>query len=487
MAVEDPEDFEEEEVQEHLKDAVDGSLRLKRMLSDDSKSAQQGSTKKRKTAHGEVGAAEAAAIEALLAKWDCLDDVVLRHVLEGVELWEVEEIGKSGWVPDKNSQWMSDPNTGRVRPQSIADLCNKRLVATRHSKTSGGGALDPIATFRFKWKLEPATETQLRALCHKDLDYVIKNYDGTKELSEVIAEAAEKEAEWNLSIPDAPGVAALGRMLRLEIIEATADAAVFGDANLTFSLNLAKHRKALGHVGRVIATTFEPLNTLRERYKEIDETISTLWNHYAEVFHEVDCTRIAVNPQFKGLEGSLGAVYYNFPHAGSVAGFFDGHPMVNWRHENLMRLFFRALRFFVKPGGLVKVASNMGAVGVRFSFITGGAQENEFTHLETVPFLQWSLRRYGRAYGDRRDATRRPDQGQGYNVQKAERDMVYTFKYTPSGKVLPPQGVRLPPTLAILEECIDGPFDSLVGQAKKDMAKKLHDRFLTEISGTHVG
>ena len=31
---------------------------------------------------------------------------------------------------------------------------------------------------------------------------------------------------------------------------------------------------------------------------------------------EVDCTRIAVHPQFKDLEGSLGAVYYNFPHAG---------------------------------------------------------------------------------------------------------------------------------------------------------------------------
>ena len=52
----------------------------------------------------------------------------------------------------------------------------------------------------------------------------------------------------------------------------SADAAVFGDANLTFSMKLARHRKALGHVGRVIATTFEDLPTLRERYKDCLQT-----------------------------------------------------------------------------------------------------------------------------------------------------------------------------------------------------------------------
>ncbi len=39
---------------------------------------------------------------------------------------------------------------------------------------------------------------------------------------------------------------------------------------------------------------------------------------------------------------------------GAVGGFFDGHPLVNWRHETLMRLFFRALRAYVQPGGIVK-------------------------------------------------------------------------------------------------------------------------------------
>merc|ERR1719345_646989 len=160
----------------------------------------------------------------------------------------------------------------------------------------------------------------------------------------------------------------MGRFNRLELIDPQADAAVFGDANMTFSLSLAKHRTGLGHVGRVIATTFEEIDTLRERYKEIDDSIAILEEHHAEVYHGVDCTRIALDTRFKGMEESLGAVYYNYPHSGAIQGFFDSHPLVNWRHENFMRLFFRALRCVVKPGGWVKVASNAGAVGVRYSY-----------------------------------------------------------------------------------------------------------------------
>ena len=73
---------------------------------------------------------------------------------------------------------------------------------------------------------------------------------------------------------------------------------------------------------------------------------------------------------------------------------------------------------------MVQVASNQGAVGVRYSYIICSAAENEFRHVETVPFLQWSLHRYGRSYGDRRDTYRRPDEGEGYNVQRADKDMV---------------------------------------------------------------
>jgi len=281
----------------------------------------------------------------------------------------------------------------------------------------------------------------------------------------------------------------MSRFNRLELIDPLADCAVFGDANLTFSMNLAKHRKYLGHVGRVIATTFEEIGTLRERYKEIDESIHMLEEHHAEVYHGVDATRTALDPRFKGMEDSLGAVYYNFPHSGAIQGFFDSHPLVNWRHENLMRLFFRSLRTFVKPGGTVKVASNAGAVGVRYSYIVGGAIENEFKHVENMPFTEWHLHRYGRSYGDRRDSYKRPDakNNQSYNAQSGGSDMVYCFEYAPTGKDLGQQFIRLPPTLQTLQTCKDGPFKNLVGHSKTVLAKQLHDRFMTEISGTHVG
>merc|ERR1712194_175830 len=308
-----------------------------------------------------------------------------------------------------------------------------------------------------------------------------------------ISDANSYETENDLApeatVPDGPGMTCVGRFSRLELIDPVADCAVFGDANLTFALRLARHRKALGHVGRVIATTFEDLDTLRERYKEIDQSIKVLDEHYAEVYHGVDCTRFALDPRFREMEGTFGAVYYNFPHSGAIQGFFDGHPIVNWRHENLMRLFFRALRPFMIPNGIVKVASNMSATGVRYSYIVGGALENEFQHTETVPFTEWHLHRYGRSYGDKRDVYKRPDakNNQSYNAQAADRDMVYAFAYHPSGDKMGPQGVRLPPSLKTLRNCPDGPFRQLSGQQKENMAKQLHKRFVTEISGVHVG
>merc|ERR1712232_75124 len=291
------------------------------------------------------------------------------------------------------------------------------------------------------------------------------------------------------AVPELHGSTTIGRHFRLELIDPCCDAAIFGDANLTFAKRLARHRMVLGHVGRIIATTFEELDTLKERYPEIEKTMSDLRESLCEVVHGVDCTKISSHPQFQGLEGSLGSVYYNFPHSGAVKGFFDGHPVVNWRHENLMRLFFRALRAYVKPGGYVKVASNMGAVGVRYSYIVGGAQENEFTHVETMPFKSWILHRYGRSYGDKRDAYRRPDsqKNEGYNAQMEDKDMVYCFKYEPTGKKLGKQFVRLPPVLKTLTACTDGPFASLAGQSKENLAKNLHNRFVSEISGVHVG
>ncbi|CAJ1456530.1 unnamed protein product [Effrenium voratum] len=403
---------------------------------------------------------------------------VTRHVLESLTPEELKLLGDT-FAPNKFDL--------KRQPAELV-LCHVALMKERAGP--GSGNVDNIAAFRHRWKLSMEQEAKLRQLSHKELRYVTKEYDGETPLEEVLEQAAAFEANEGLTegaLPKEPGLHVMSRFNRLELIDPVAVAAIFGDANLSFALKLARHREALGHVGRVIATTFETLPCLRERYKEIDETIKTLEGYYTEVYHGVDCTRIAVDNRFQGMEGSLGAVYYNFPHAGAVSGFFDGHPCVNWRHENLMRLFFRALRSFMKPGGIVKVSSSKGAVGVRFFYIIDSAKENEFVHVETFPFQEWHLHRYGRSYGDKRDVTRRPGEGENYNQQKAEADMVYTFRYEPSGNSLPPQSIRMPPKFGVLKATADGPFRSLIGEARQRHAMALYKRFVTECSGTHVG
>jgi len=462
------------DVAEHLKEAVEGSFRMKRLLErdDDDNTA----SKKAK-----VMTPEKEMINKLLGKWGLQTDMVVKHVLLQIPLEELNMLNTTNYIPDKHNQW-----------KSPGELLARYCAEMRERKMGGGGPLDVVSTFKHRFKLDALQEKAVRALTHKDLRYVLNNYDGSKQLDEVTSEAKEDQPEEETTenaLPEGVGVGTIGRFGRLELIDPLADAAVFGDANLTFSVKLAKHRKALGHVGRVIATTFEDLETLKERYKEIDDSIKILEDHFCEVLHGVDCTRIAVNPNFKGMEHTLGAVYYNFPHSGAVGGFFDGHPVVNWRHENLMRLFFRALRTFVKPGGSVKVASNMGAVGVRYSYIVGGAVENEFIHVETIPFLEWHLHRYGRSYGDRRDSYKRPDaqNNQSYNAQRAEADMVYCFCYAPSGEDAGECKIVTPPSLKTLMACGDGPFKNLSGSARSNLASQLRKRFVLEASGTHVG
>jgi len=464
----------EDDVEEHLKDAVEGSLRLKRLLQGDDGPAGKKLKSSRTPAEDAKG-------KQLMMKWGLTLDSSVAHIVNQTPMEDLDFLAKTNYAPDK------------MHPKkTCAEQIANQMVQLRERKMVPGSRCDIIGAFKHRWSLSMIDEKKLRELNHKDLRYVVTNFDKSQGLEDVITEAALEAVDENNTMsaaPQAPGLKAMSRFNRLELIDPLADSAVFGDANLTFSMNLAKHRKYLGHVGRVIATTFEEIDTLRERYKEIDLSIQQLEEHHAEVYHGVDCTRVALDPRFKGMEESLGAVYYNFPHSGAIQGFFDSHPMVNWRHENLMRLFFRALRTFVQPGGIVKVSSNAGAVGVRYSYIVGGALENEFLHVETMPFLEWHLHRYGRSYGDRRDVYKRPDakNNQSYNAQNANSDMVYCFCYAPTGKTLGPQPVRVPPTLTTLQNCNDGPFANMRGVAKANYAKQLHDRFVMEIGGTHVG
>mmetsp|Transcript_132187 Transcript_132187/g.233826 ORF Transcript_132187/g.233826 Transcript_132187/m.233826 type:complete len:476 (-) Transcript_132187:67-1494(-) len=466
------------DVQDHLRDSVDGSMRLKRLLLGE----HDISAKRRRM--DEIADGTDGYTTDLLQGWGIGPDMpnfaVCKFALKQLHHEDIDRLVARGWKP---KLW--DTYT------ELSEQIINQARRLQEEEGPGGGALDPIALFRFRWGLDGKADQFLRSLCHKDLRYVISSFDNSQPLEEVAAEAAQTPPELGTAagtVPRAAGPLAIGRFQRLELIDPLADALICGDANLTFSLKLARHRKGLGHVGRVVATTFEQLETLKERYAEIQDTITELEEHYAEVWHGVDCTRLAVDHRFEGHEDSFGAVYYNFPHAGAVSGFFDAHPLVNWRHENLMLLFFRALRFFVKPGGSVKVSSNKGAMGVRYSYIIRAATDNEFVHVETLPFKEWHLHKYLRSYGDKRDKHKRVmTGGTGYNAQKEESDMVYCFCYAPTGADLPPQEIRLPPTKKDLEQAQEGRLKGPVNANRKKLVESLHERFLSEVQGVHVG
>lgn len=489
-----------------LREALESSNRLKRILEEDVAAPLNGhSAKRRRLIEGWFegpGPGDAAKIQHLLQRWKIPNDVAARYVLETTSVRSLVEMLKGSFIPDKNNP-----------TRSCAEQVNVHIIQHREKFGPSGGPLDAVAAFKYRWQLNERDEALLRGLNHKDLRSVLREYDGSRHLHEVVEEAQLaiiEEGKTTDAAPDAPGSETIGRFLRLELIDPHADALVVGDANLTFSLLLAKHRKALCHVGRIIATTFESIEILQERYDDIKDTIKQLQEHNAEVWHSVDCTRIALDPRFRGLEESFKAVYYNFPHAGAVRGFFDAHPFVRWRHENLMQLFFRALRAFVKPGGSVKVCSNKNASGVRYSDIIGAATFNDFVHVETVPFMEWQLRRYQRAFGDKRDIRKRPE-GDTYTSQRADQDMVYSFCFAPTGEQLPKAPIKMPPAcsdlVAATSVCACGficqsqqptPYSSyhlkpsgahqvLKGTQKWQTVNELYQRFLSEISGVHVG
>lgn len=92
------EDEEIDDVQEHLRDSVEGTLRLKRLLSEDSEAAASGSFKRSKTA--DFPPEQVSKIEYLMSKWGLPEDKVMLHVLEGLDMDELEYLDTSEFEPD---------------------------------------------------------------------------------------------------------------------------------------------------------------------------------------------------------------------------------------------------------------------------------------------------------------------------------------------------------------------------------------------------
>lgn len=467
------------EIPEENREVMAENLRLKRILSEDGMSGPP-EKRQRLSKESSTPMLDAGTLAGrLLHKWQLQNDSTATFVLRMADPEYLESMSKSGWAPSSKHK------------RSPAEQVYEQLARLKERQGAPGGPLDAVATFGYRWRLSAEDDNLLARMNYSSWRHVFREYDKTRSIQELVDEVENGQPPENddMGLSQKPGLFVEGRSQCLELLDPFGDALVLGDANLTFSFELAEHRKSLGHTGRTIATTFETLETLRARYSEIDATVKRLEQVGAEVLHNVDCTRLAVDPRFQGLEGKFGAAYYNFPHAGVVSGFYDGHPFVRWRHANLMHLFFRSLRAFMKPGASVKVASNSGATGVRFSDILTGASAGEFVHCETFPFLEWQLADYRRSYGDRRDEIKRPEAGEVYNAQHAKTDMVYCFAYKPSGTILPPTEIMHPPTKEELYLSNEGKAGRLPAQdaPRRRKVEEIYKLFLTYVDGIHTG
>eukprot|EP00913_Durusdinium_trenchii_P011829 g11111.t1 len=305
----------------------------------------------------------------LLGRWHMASDRACRYVMQAASLEEVQTVRESGWRPAPVTafvqKWALGAEEGTLRKanhKARRDYGRSPSVS-KLSRTMGTLMTRPtlkMKTFVMEMILQ-VTPSWVRA-CESDDDFFealtadMADYmDDGRDLTNAFVQPFGADRS--------KGRCSGGRRCKLNIFKP-----------------IGKAQRGAGTYGA---------NHSGERYAEIDATVKELEAKDAEVFHNVDGTRLAVDPRFQEMQKKFGAVYYNFPHAGVVQGFFDGHPFVRWRHENLMHLFFRALRGFVKPQG---------------------ARNSEFVHVETLPFQEWSLRGYRRSYGDRRDANRRPEE-----------------------------------------------------------------------------
>ena len=141
-------------------------------------------------------------IAKLMRKWQTRDGVI-KYVLINLTLDELKRLDVSNYMLDNFNQW-----------KSSSDLLARRCAETREQKSQGGGPLDVVSTFRFRFKLDAAQDKRLRLLNHKDLRYVLNNFDGVTPLEEVIAQAADFEPEDESAenaLPESDGVSTVGR------------------------------------------------------------------------------------------------------------------------------------------------------------------------------------------------------------------------------------------------------------------------------------
>ena len=87
-------------MQDHLMEAVEGTLRLKRLLSEDEEVPEEVLGKRRRKKESSCPSPDEGRINELLGRWGLLQDRVARHVLESLTKEELQLLD-DGYKPDR--------------------------------------------------------------------------------------------------------------------------------------------------------------------------------------------------------------------------------------------------------------------------------------------------------------------------------------------------------------------------------------------------
>ena len=109
------------------------------------------------------------------------------------------------------------------------------------------------------------------------------------------------------------------------VFHADCNILVIGDGDLSYALSLARslfQTNDFVHNGSLIATTFDPIDTLHKKYSNVDDILKELNEfEHVETYHDIDGTNIRTSLDNAGwnnnnIDKPFERIIWNFPHAG---------------------------------------------------------------------------------------------------------------------------------------------------------------------------
>lgn len=165
-----------------------------------------------------------------------------------------------------------------------------------------------------------------------------------------------------------------------------------GDGDFSFSLSLAKGldiTKETQESGpMMVATSYEPINSLKAIYPMVVKTTSDLRNRGVTVLHEIDANFLLTgsNPLPEKYQHTFDVIAWNFPCVRALAG-ADGQVSEIDMNISMLRQFFSSVSRLLK-----NTSTNCDSNSDTTSDVkTQSLSEVHITHKTMEPFSWWDI------------------------------------------------------------------------------------------------